>query len=140
MHDPRIVFSEASLLLEIDRATNPIGRLADRSLKYGRIWRSLSGNPVQVWVIDGTYWREKEILEIMEEAGIKGWTVLLERLQLDNRAPWWDRFLYKQGGLAPLRKIWRRVGDYELHHLLDHAPWEREMSQSKPMVSVPRSY
>jgi hypothetical protein len=146
--DPRIVFSEASLLLEVDRATNPITRLSERVQKYGRIWRSLSGNPVQVWVIDGTHWREKEILKMMEEAGINGWAVLLERLKLDKWDPWWDRYSHKEGtlpynkhgGLAPLRKIWRRAGDYELHHLLDHAPWEREMSQSKPMTKVVRGY
>lgn len=148
VHSPKIIYSEASILLEVDRGTNPITRLADRVQKYGRIWRSLSGNPVQVWVIDGAPWREKEILEMMEEVGINGWTVLLERLRLEKRAPWWDRFSDKEGvlgfgkhgGLAPLRKIWRRVGDYELHDLLDHAPWEREMSQSKPMIKVPRGY
>ena len=148
IHDPKISFSSAQLLVEIDRATNPITRLAKRTHKYGRIWRSLAGNPVQVWVIDGSPWREKEILELMEEAGINGWTVLLERLKLDKGDPWWDRFSHKEGtlpytkhnGFAPLRKIWRRAGDYELHHLLDHAPWEKEMSQSKPWVKVLRGY
>jgi len=59
VHDPKITFSEARVLLEVDRATNPIPRLSKRIKKYGRIWRSLSGNPVQVWIIDGTPWREK---------------------------------------------------------------------------------
>jgi hypothetical protein len=148
IHDPRIVFSEASLLLELDRATNPITRIPGRIKKYGMIWRSLAGNPVQIWVIAGSPWREKEILKMLEDAGINGWTVLLERLVLKKGDSWWDRFSHKEGvlsynkhgGMAPLRKIWRRAGDYELHYLLDHAPWEREMSQSKPWVRVPRSY
>jgi len=148
VHDPKIVFSNARVLLEVDRATNPIHRLSNRMKKYGRIWRSLSGNPVQVWIIDGTPWREKEILEMLEDAGINGWTVLFERLVLDKGDPWWDRFSHKEGtlpyskhgGMAPLRKIWRKTGDYKLHHLLDHAPWERKMSQSKPIVKGPRGY
>ena len=148
VHDPKITFSEARVLLEVDRATNPIPRLSNRMKKYGRIWRSLSGNPVQVWIIDGTPWREKEILEMLEDAGINGWTVLLERLVLEKGDPWWNQLSHKEGtldynkhgGMAPLRKIWRRVGDYKLHYLMDHAPWEREMSQSKPPVKVLRGY
>ena len=148
IHDPKISFSSAQLLVEIDRATNPITRLAKRTQKYGRIWRSLAGNPVQVWVIDGSPWREKEILEMLGAAGINGWTVLVERLKLEKGDPWWERFSHKEGilpyakhnGFAPLRKIWRNTRDYELHHLLDHAPWEREMSQSKPMTKVLRGY
>ncbi len=148
VHDPKIVFSSAQLFVEIDRATNPITRLAARIKKYGRIWHSLSVNPVQVWVIDGTPWREKEILEMLEDAGIEGWTVLAERLVLGKDDPWWERFSNKEGvlpfskhhGCAPLRKIWRRVGDYDLHYLMDHAPWERKMSQSKPPVKVLRGY
>ncbi|MCK4490358.1 MAG: replication-relaxation family protein, partial [Anaerolineales bacterium] len=134
VHDPKIVFSEARLLLEVDRATNPITRLTKRCQKYGRVWRSLSGNPVQIWVIDGTPWREKEILDMLDDAGINGWTVLIERLQLERGDPWWGRHSHKNGvldynkhgGFAPLRKIWGRAGDYELHYLLDHAPWEKK--------------
>jgi len=148
VYDPKITFSEARVLLEVDRATNPIHRLSNRMKKYGRIWRSLSGNPVQVWIIDGTPWREKEILEMLEDAGINGWTVLFERLVLKKEDPRWDRFSHKEGilgynkhgGMAPLRKIWRKVGDYKLHHFLDHKPWEGKMSQSKPMVKGPRGY
>jgi len=148
VHDPKITFSDARVLLEVDRATNPIHRLSNRMKKYGRIWRSLSGNPVQVWIIDGTPWREKEILKMLEDAGINGWTVLFERLVLEKGDPWWDRFSHKEGtlryskhrGMAPLRKIWRRAGDYDMHYLMDHAPWERKMSQSKPIVKGPRGY
>jgi hypothetical protein len=146
VYEPKIVFSEARVHLEVDRATNPIHRHSVRMKKYGRVWRSLSGNPVQVWIIDGTPWREKELLQMLEDAGINGWTVLFERLVLDKEDPWWERFSHKEGvlghnkhkGMAPLRKIWRKVGDYKLHHLMDHAPWERKMSQSKPTVKGPR--
>lgn len=41
VHDPKITFSEARILLEVDRATNPITRLSKRMKKYGRVWRSL---------------------------------------------------------------------------------------------------
>lgn len=148
VHDPKIVYADARLLLEMDRGTYSIPRLKQRAQKYGKIWRSLSGNPVQVWVIDGSPWREKEILEMLEEAGINGWTVLIERLQLESGDPWWSQHSFKEGvlgynkhvGYAPLRKIWRRAGDYQLHNLLDHTPWKRKMSQSKPMVRVPRGY
>jgi len=148
VHDPKIVFSEARVLLEVDRATNPITRLTNRFKKYGRLWRSLSGNPVQIWVIDGSPWREKEILDMLDDAGVNGWTVLLERLVLEKGDPWWDRHSHKDGvldynkhgGMAPLRKIWGKAGDYELHYLMDHAPWEKEMSQSKPPTKVLRAY
>jgi hypothetical protein len=146
--EDKIYFSESQLFLEIDRATNPITRLEERIQKYGKIWRGLSGNPAQVWVIDVSPWREKEILEMMEEAGIEGWTVLVERLQLDEGDPWWARFSHKAGtlpynkhaGVAPMRKIWRNTRDYKMHHLLGHAPWEREMSLSAPIKEAPRGY
>ena len=148
VHDKKNEFSQSQVFLEIDRATNPITRLPDRIKHYGRIWRSLPGNPALVWVIYGTPWREKEILEMMGAAGIAGWTVLAERLILTKEDPWWERFSHKEGvlphkrhnGHAPLRKIWRKVGDYDMHHFLDHSPWEKEMSLSKKVVRVPRSY
>ena len=132
----------------MDRATNPIARLQKRIQKYGRIWAQLSGCPVQVWIIDGTPWREKEILEMMKDAGIPGWTVLVERLVLGENDPWWERHFrgegnipyHKHKGVAPLRKIWRNAKDYELHHLLGHSPWSKEMSQSKPLIKVPKGY
>ena len=148
VHDPKIPFAKHRLLIEVDRATNPITRLQDRIQKYGRIWKQLSGNPVQIWIIDGTPWREKEILEMMGTVGINGWTVLVERLTVAKDDPWWeDHFrpkgtlpYSKHGGMAPLRKIWRNTEDYKLHHLLDHTPWEGEMSLSGPIVKVPRGY
>jgi len=148
VHEDKNYFSYAQLFLEIDRATNPITRLEERIQKYGKIWRGLSGNPAQVWVIDGSPWREKEILEMLEAAGVNGWTVLVERLRLDKDDPWWERFSHKpgalpyikHGGVAPLRKIWRNTADYKMHHLLGHAPWKRVMSQTKPITDVPRGY
>jgi hypothetical protein len=148
VHEDKNYFSESQIFLEIDRATNPITRLEERIQKYGKIWRGLSGNPVQVWVIDVSPWREKEILEMLEAAGVNGWTVLVERLQLDEDDPWWERFSHKPGalphdkhaGVAPLRKIWRNTADYKLHELLDHAPWKQEMSLSSPIKETPRGY
>ena len=148
VHEDKTYFSESQLFLEIDRATNPITRLEERIQQYGKIWRGLSGNPAQVWVIDGSPWREKEILEMLGKAGINGWTVLVERLRLERDDPWWGRFSHKQGalpydkhgGVAPLRKVWRNTEDYRMYHLLGHAPWEREMFQTKPFTDVPRGY
>lgn len=148
VHDPKIIFSEARLFIEMDRATYPITRLTKRSKKYGRVWRSLARNPVQIWVINGSPWREKEILDMLDDAGINGWTVSLDRLKLERGDPWWGQHSHKDGvldynkhgGFAPLRKIWGRAGDYKRHYLMDHAPWEREMSQSKPWVKVLRGY
>lgn len=148
VHQPKLVFSSSRLLLELDRATNPITRLQERIQKYGRIWNQLSGNPVLVWIIAGTPWREKEILEMMGEAGIPGWTVLMERLRLGQGDSWWERHpclsgslpYSKHRGLAPLRPVWRNTKDYQLHPLLGHSPWAKKMTQSKPWVRVPRSY
>jgi hypothetical protein len=148
VHDPKIVFSTSRLLVEFDRATNPITRLFERIKKYGRIWHQLSGNPIMVWIIDGTPWREKEILEMMDEAGIPGWSVLVERLKLGQGDPWWEWHTGLDGelpyakhqGFAPLRDVWRNTKDYELHHLLGHSPWAKTMSQSKPPIKVPRGY
>jgi hypothetical protein len=148
VHEPKIVFSSSRMLVEFDRATNPIDRLYERIKKYGRIWHQLSGNPVLVWVIDGTPWREKEILEMLGEAGIPGWSVLVERLKLGQGDPWWEWHMGLDGelpyskhqGFAPLRDVWRNTKDYELHPLLGHSPWAKTMSQSKPMIKVPRGY
>jgi len=148
VHDPKIVFSSSRLLIEFDRATNPITRLFERIQKYGRIWHQLSGNPVMIWIIDGTPWREKEILEMMDEAGIPGWTVLVERLRLEPGDSWWEWHIGLDGelpytkhqGFAPLRDVWRNTVDYELHPLLGHSPWAKTMTQSKPAIKVPRSY
>lgn len=148
VHEPKIHFAKYRLLIEADMATNPITRLNDRIHKYGRIWKQLSGNPAQAWIIDGTPWREKEILKMMRSAGINGWTVLVERLRMEKDNPWWNQYFRPEGtlpfnkhrGAAPLRKIWRNTEDYELHPLLGHCPWAQEMTLSKPMIRVPRGY
>ncbi len=148
VHEPKIYFANHRLLIEVDRATNPITRLQDRIQKYGRIWKQLPGNPAQIWIIDGTPWREKEILEMMGAAGINGWTVLIERLRVAKDDPWREVHFQSKGvlpyskhrGFVPLRKIWRNTEDYQFHHLLGHTPWVRTMTQSKPPVRVPKSY
>ncbi len=148
VYEPKIIYSSSDLLVEIDRSSIPYSRLSTRCEKYGRIWRSLSGSPVQIWVIDGSPWREKELLEMLADHGIDGWTVLLDRLLLDKNDPWWNRHSHKpgvlpyekHGGMAPLRKIWRNTQDYKYHEFLGQSPWKKEMSQTKEPISVLRSY
>lgn len=85
---------------------------------------------------------------MLETAGINGWTVLTERLKLDEGDPWRELFSHKPGalshdkhdGFAPLREIWRNTEDYRMHHLLGHAPWAQEMSLSGPIKETPRGY
>ena len=148
VYEPKIIYSSSDLLVEIDRSSIPYSRLSTRCEKYGRIWRSLSGSPVQIWVIDGSPWREKELLEMLADHDINGWTVLLDRLLLGKNDPWWNRHSHKpgvlpyekHGGMAPLRTIWRNTQDYKYHEFLGQSPWNKEMSQTKKPVSVPRSY
>ncbi len=148
VYEPKNIYSSYDLLVEIDRSSIPYSKLSTRCEKYGRIWRSLSGSPAQLWIIDGSPWREKELLEMLAENDINGWTVLLDRLILNRNDPWWERHSHKpgvlpyekHGGMAPLRKIWRNTLDYEYHHFLGHSPWKRKMSQTKKPIPVPRSY
>jgi hypothetical protein len=125
------------LFLELDRATNPITRLADRIRKYGGIWWSLPGRPALIWVINGTPHRESEILAMMEKYRIEGWTVLRERLVIAPENDWWTSHqtsgfhlpLELVGCMSPWRKIWRKPGDFDHHHFLDRAPWSREIAR-----------
>lgn len=145
---PKILQATREVLLEFDRDTGSIPKSREKIVMYGRIWHKLPGNPVQAWVIDGTPWREKEILKAIREAGIEGWTVPLDRLKLEEDDPWWETNFQLDGnlpyqkhhGYAPLRKIWRSPEDYRMHTLLDQAPWRQEMSLSQPVTRVPRSY
>lgn len=148
VYEPKNIYSSSNLLVEIDRSSIPYSRLSTRCEKYGRIWRSLSGSPAQIWVIDGSPWREKELLEMLADNDINGWTVLLDRLVLSRDDPWWGRHSHKpgvlpyekHGGMAPLRKIWRNSQDYKYHHFLGQSPWNKKMSQTKQPVTVLRSY
>lgn len=124
-----------ALYLEIDRATNPIGRLDDRLDRYAQVWRYLrERSPALVWVIVGTPYRENEILDKMRARKLDGWTVLMERLALSKDNPWWTlvppvfgELEFKAiGGLAPYRPVWSHTGAPVGRHnlpFLGHAPW-----------------
>ncbi len=85
---------------------------------------------------------------MMKVAGMNGWAVLAERLRLEKDDPWWeDHFRFdgtlpshKHDRVVPLRKVWRNIEDYPHHPQLGHAPWTRNMTQSKPAVIVSRSW
>jgi hypothetical protein len=132
---PRLL-QQMILLIEIDRATNPLTRLDDKFERYLGVWRSLaSQNPQLIWVIDGTPTREKYILEQMQKYHITGWTVLLDRLHIDVKNQWWDDyptyldfpfFLSATGCLAPYRKVWYSTdAPTTLAYLFGASPWSK---------------
>ena len=104
--------------------------------------------PVLVWLVDGSPGREVQILNLMRERGIDGWTVLKERLVLDADDLWWlqhvpvagdwgrskvglkhDAF----GGMAPWREIWSTTSGWGEKALLGVQPWKkRELRRSLP--------
>lgn len=122
------------LYVEIDRATNPLTRIAEKFDKYKKVV-SVPGErkPVLVWVIDGPPSREKRIIDEMNKAGVTGWTVMLDRLRLEHDDEWWDR-VYERGesvleqeaigDMSPFRKIWMSTSsEYRLLPFLGHEPW-----------------
>ena len=141
--------SENTLWLEVDRGTVPLARLTVKIDGYGKIWQSLRPmKPVLVWLVDGSPGREVQILNLMRERGIDGWTVLKERLVLDADDLWWlqhvpvagdwgrskvglkhDAF----GGMAPWREIWNTTSGWGEKPLLGVQPWKkRELRRSLP--------
>jgi hypothetical protein len=140
---------EQSLWVEIDRGRVHLGRLTGKLDGYGRIWESLRPmKPALVWVIDGSPGREAQVLELMRERGIDGWTVRLERLVLAEDDLWWLRNVpvarewgkskvglrYDAfGGMAPWREIWRTTSGLGERPLLGVQPWSnRELRRSPP--------
>lgn len=138
---------EKTLLIEVDRNQMSARRLHERVAKYKTIWSAMKGwSPVLVWVIEGTPYREKIILEMMRKAGIKGWTVLVERLVIPEDDVWWminvpvqlnSRGLTKGlsyesiGGMAPWREVWDSTGGNGRQSLLGTTPWkERDLRRS----------
>lgn len=124
--------SRHSIFFEMDRATNSVGRLDERLDKYAAIWPALMGSGSElVWVIGGnppSPGREVSILKKMEERKISGYSVLLDRLCLPPADPWWgittpglgEALPHSLiGGMAPLRKIWRRTSMEGLVNFLD---------------------
>ena len=140
---------ENTLWLEADRGTIPLTRLEGKLEGYGAIWESIQHmKPVLVWVIEGTPAREARILEMMKERGIDGWTVLMERLVLEESHNWWTTHVpvsmnagrlkvglkYEAiGGMAPWREIWNTVDGPGEKPLLGIQPWQkRELRRSPP--------
>ena len=129
---PRIL-ERRTLFIELDRGTIPAARLEDRMDRYAFIWGSLASQiPALVWVIDGSPYREKQILERMRARGLQGWTVTLERLVLPPEDSWWLQHApacFSGGGsrvglrwkaiagMAPWRPVWRAT------HLPGHLPF-----------------
>ena len=140
---------ENTLWLEIDRGTIPLGRVKARMEGYGAIWESLRPlKPALAWVIDGTPAREAQILGMMRERGINGWTVRMERLVLDEGDAWWLTHVpvasdwgtvtvgmrhAAVGGMAPWREIWNSTNCLGVKPLLGVQPWQkREQRRSPP--------
>ncbi len=138
-----------NLLIEVDRSTMSLERVRERVDRYGEWWANLRRDEdVLVWVIDGTHWREHKILTFMREAGIDGWTVLVERLVLPEGDPWWlihspvctsgneqaVRLSQESvGGMAPWRQIWSTTESNRMSSLLGVETWtKREMMKSPP--------
>ena len=140
---------ERTMWLEVDRENLGYSRLKEKMDGYGRIWESLKdGKPVLVWVIQGKPGRERQILDLMRERGIDGWTVLMERLVLAEDDVWWLRHVpgarewgtTKAGlryeaiaGMAPWREIWQTTSGWGTGPLLGVQPWRnRELRRSPP--------
>lgn len=134
------------LLVEVDRSTMAIDRLAERLNRYVDVWHALGElHPLLIWVVDGTPYREAQILELMKERRLDGRTATVERLRLPADDTWWlvnypsDRGysgpisglrVTEFGSLCPWRPIWHKLGVPGHQNLLDVAPWKRMVTSS----------
>lgn len=140
---------EKTLWVEVDRGTASKAKLAAKLDGYAAIWPSVQDmKPALVWLVDGRPSREVEIIKLMQERGIDGWSVLKERLVLAENDEWWTRYLpaargggglkvglrYEDfGGMAPWRQIWNATSGWGAKPLLGVQPWkERELRRSPP--------
>jgi hypothetical protein len=139
---------EKTLWLEIDRGTIPMARMALKLDRYALIWERIQPmNPILLWIIDGTPSREANILTMMRERGINGWTVIMERLVLKEDDPYWT--INKPvstsigalkvgldydaiGGMAPWREIWNTIEGLGLP-LLGVQPWRKRVLRRTPL-------
>lgn len=127
-----------SLWIEVDRATIPVNRLSDRIDRYVSALNAMRGrNPALIWVIDGSPYRERQILDLMKAQGIDGWAVTLQRLVLPKDDRWWLLHPHAGvsrvpqvglpyeaiGGMSPWRTVWRSCTDTHLRPLLGVEPW-----------------
>ncbi len=136
---PPHLLDRHALLIEVDRGTVPLTRLAQRLDRYAAIWRSLERQkPALVWVIDGSPFREKQILDMMREQNIHGWTATIERLVLPQEDTWWlihppvnpsrpDCMVELRwntvGGMAPWRCVWMSTDETGYQPFLGKEPW-----------------
>ncbi len=136
---PRLL-DRHTLLIEVDRGTVPFTRLTHRLDRYAAIWRSLERQkPALVWVIDGSPFREKQILDMMREQNIHGWTATIDRLVLPQEDTWWlihppvtpsrpDCMVELRwntvGGMAPWRRVWMSTDETGYQPFLGREPWK----------------
>ncbi len=126
-YGPVVETGQEDLLVEIDRATNSLPRLVERLDEYKKVWQSLQARrPVRlVWVINGTPWRQTQILSEMRARGLSGCAVRLEELVIGAQHPYWRdhpptslSFAPRSlGGMAPMRPIWQDTAGQK-HSLL----------------------
>ncbi len=144
-----IPVADKTLLIEVDRNQMSARRLLERIKKYKTIWNAMKRwDPVLLWVIEGTPYREKTILDMMRKAGVDGWTVMVERLVIPEDDVWWmvnvpvqlnSRGITKGlsyrsiGGMAPWREIWCSTDETGMQPLLGATPWRgRDLRRSLP--------
>ncbi len=137
---PRRKIRGSTFLVEIDRSTMSAQRLAERMDRYEQAWRGMEEmNPALVWVINGTPFREAQILSLMRERKLSGWTTTLERLVLPEGDPWWLKNPLAErvgsgplaglspsefGHLCPWRRIWHEPTRPEYRPLLGCELWK----------------
>lgn len=148
---PRLL-DRRTLVVEVDRGTVPSTKLEDRMDRYAIIWNSLARwRPVLVWVIDGSPFREKQILDMMRERRIEGWTAILERLVLPKEDKWWlihapvchlgrdskVGLRWKAiGGIAPWRRIWMSTLGKGCQPFVGCEPWTRCMMLNRRRLDL----
>jgi hypothetical protein len=146
---PRRVLRWNTLLIEADRSTMASDRVRSRMDRYAEVFPAMAElRPALVWVVEGTPYREAQILEMLAERGLVGWTATLERLALPPDHPWWERHplanLEAGGalsglapadldGMCPWRSIWRAPGDIGQGPLLGLEPWRHSVIQRSPI-------
>jgi hypothetical protein len=105
-----------TFLLEVDRATHPLSRLASRLDRYATLWKkrgALGQLPVLLWVTEGAG-RERFLVDEMRQRGIDGRACTFDRLKLERSDDWWLRHpllgselpYESTGGMCPWRPVW----------------------------------
>jgi len=127
---------EKTIWLEVDMGSIGLKKLETKMDGYQRIWQSIAPmNPILVWVIKGSPYREAKILSIMKERNIEGNTILMDRLCIPENDSWWTintpasfsgevtrvGLNYNSiAGMAPWRRIWGTTDHSEMIPLLGY--------------------